>query len=285
VFADVCDVGQPGAIEAFLDAARAALGGIDILVNNATGYGFNDQPEAWRVSIDVDLMAAVRACWKVVPWMTEAGGGAIVHISSIAGLYANPNFAYSAAKAAVISHSKSLAIELAPSRIRVNVVCPGSIFLPDGLWDQVRQRDPERFQAVVDNIPSGRMGHPQEVADAVVYLCSDRASWVTGRASSSTAANTAARGSAGTSRGERFAAETGRTRHGDAENTEGCEGCHTRRADPVEVSKRLLGNPTNCSALSPPPWQHFSCVSAAERNHRAIHDARPARRPRRATTR
>src|SRR6478735_4160143 len=93
VFADVCDVGQPGAIEAFLDA---------------TGYGFNDQPEAWRVSIDVDLMAAVRACWKVVPWMTEAGGGAIVHISSIAGLYANPNFAYSAAKAAVISHSKSL---------------------------------------------------------------------------------------------------------------------------------------------------------------------------------
>jgi 3-oxoacyl-[acyl-carrier protein] reductase len=175
-----CDVTDPAQIEVLVARTVAELGGIDILVNNATGYGFNDQPEAWRVSIDVDLMAAVRACWKVVPWMTEAGGGAIVHISSIAGLYANPNFAYSAAKAAVISHSKSLAIELAPSRIRVNVVCPGSIFLPDGLWDQVRQRDPERFQAVVDNIPSGRMGHPQEVADAVVYLCSDRASWVTG---------------------------------------------------------------------------------------------------------
>ena len=180
VFADVCDVGQPGAIETFLDAARDALGGIDILVNNATGYGFSDQPEAWRASLDVDLMAAVRACWKVVPWMTDAGGGAIVHISSIAGLYANPNPAYAAAKAAVISHSKSLAIELAPSRIRANVVCPGSIFLPDGLWDQVRRRDPARFEAIVASIPSGRMGHPQEVADAVVYLCSDRASWITG---------------------------------------------------------------------------------------------------------
>ena len=198
VFAAVCDVGQPGAIETFLDAARDALGGIDILVNNATGYGFNDPPEAWRVSLDVDLMATVRACWKVVPWMTDAGGGVIVHISSIAGLYANPNPAYSAAKAAVISHSKSLAIELAPSRIRVNVVCPGSIFLPDGLWDQVRHRDPARFDAVVASIPSGRMGH----------------------ASSSTAASIAARGSSATETRERSGAETGRTRHGDAENTE-----------------------------------------------------------------
>ena len=180
VFAQVCDVSQPGAVEAFLEAAREALGGVDILVNNATGYGFADQPDAWRVSLDVDLMASVRACWKVVPWMKEAGAGAIVHISSIAGLYANPNPAYSAAKAAVISHSKSLAIELAPSRIRVNVVCPGSIFLPDGLWDKVRHRDPGRFESVVASIPSGRMGHPQEVADAVVFLCSDRASWITG---------------------------------------------------------------------------------------------------------
>jgi NAD(P)-dependent dehydrogenase (short-subunit alcohol dehydrogenase family) len=180
VFAQVCDVGQPGAVEGFLEAAREALGGIDILVNNATGYGFKDDEEAWRSSLDVDLMATVRACWKVVPWMKDAGSGAIVHISSIAGLYANPSPAYAAAKAAVISHSKSLAIELAPNRIRVNVVCPGSIFLPDGLWDRVRQRDAERFDEIVASIPSGRMGHPQEVADTVVFLCSERASWITG---------------------------------------------------------------------------------------------------------
>src|SRR5262245_15561298 len=180
VYAQVCDVGQPGEVEAFLDSAREALGGIDILVNNATGYGFKDDPAGWRSSLDIDVMATVRACWKVVPWMKDSGGGAIVHISSIAGLYANPNPAYAAAKAAVISHSKSLAIELAPSRIRVNVVCPGSIFLPEGLWDRVRQRDPGRFDAIVASIPSGRMGHPQEVADTVVFLCSERASWITG---------------------------------------------------------------------------------------------------------
>jgi NAD(P)-dependent dehydrogenase (short-subunit alcohol dehydrogenase family) len=88
--------------------------------------------------------------------------------------------AYSALKAAVISHSKNLAIELAPNNIRVNVVTPGSILLPGGVWDRVRQRSPERFDEVVASIPAGRMGHAREVADAVVFLCSERASWITG---------------------------------------------------------------------------------------------------------
>jgi NAD(P)-dependent dehydrogenase (short-subunit alcohol dehydrogenase family) len=85
VFAVPCDVGDPGALDGFLDSARTALGGVDILVNNATGYGFGEDDAAWQASVDVDLMATVRACRKVVPWMVEAGSGAIVHISSIAG--------------------------------------------------------------------------------------------------------------------------------------------------------------------------------------------------------
>jgi 3-oxoacyl-[acyl-carrier protein] reductase len=180
VYAAPCDVGDAASLARFLDAARAFLGGVNILVNNATGYGFQDDEDAWRASLDVDLMATVRASSRVAPWMIEAGGGVIIHLSSIAGVAASGNAPYSAAKAAVISYSKNLAVSLAASRVRVNVVIPGSILIEDGLWDQVRRRDPDRFASVVAGIPSGRMGHASEVADAVVFLCSPRANWITG---------------------------------------------------------------------------------------------------------
>jgi 3-oxoacyl-[acyl-carrier protein] reductase len=181
VYAATCDVGSPDALDQFLDAARAALGGLDILVNNPSGFVFADSEEAWQASMNVDLMAAVRASWKVTPWMSGAGGGAIIHISSIAGLEAT-GFppAYGAVKAALISHAKSLAVALAPQRIRVNAVAPGSIEFPGGVWDQARQGDPEFYGAILRTIPAGRMGTAEEVADVVAFLVSERASWVTG---------------------------------------------------------------------------------------------------------
>jgi 3-oxoacyl-[acyl-carrier protein] reductase len=100
VYAAVCDVGDPKALDGFLDSARAQLGQVDILVNNPSGIGFTDDEGTWQSTLSVDLMAAVRASWKVTPWM-GANGGAIVHISSIAGLEATgfpPS--YGAAKAA-----------------------------------------------------------------------------------------------------------------------------------------------------------------------------------------
>jgi 3-oxoacyl-[acyl-carrier protein] reductase len=181
VYAAACDVGDPKALDGFLDAARAKLGGVDILVNNPSGIAFADDEGAWQSSLSVDLMAAVRASWKVALWMSAAGGGAIVHISSIAGLAAlgfPP--AYGAAKAALISHAKSLAVALAPQRVRVNTVAPGSIEFPGGLWAQAKEGNPDFYQAVLQTIPSGRMGTPEEVADVVTFLVSQRASWVTG---------------------------------------------------------------------------------------------------------
>jgi 3-oxoacyl-[acyl-carrier protein] reductase len=181
VYAAVCDVGNPDALDAFLDAARANLGRLDILVNNPSGFSFADDEGAWQSSLNVDLMAAVRASWKVTPWMSGAGGGAIIHISSIAGLEAM-GFppAYCAAKAALVSHAKSLAVALASQKIRVNTVAPGSIEFAGGLWEQAKQNNPDLYGAVLKTIPRGRMGTAEEVADVVAFLASERASWITG---------------------------------------------------------------------------------------------------------
>jgi 3-oxoacyl-[acyl-carrier protein] reductase len=177
----VCDVGDANALDRFLDAAYASLGRLDILVNNPSGLMFADDQAAWQSTLNVDLMAAVRASWKVTPWMAGAGGGAIVHISSIAGLEAS-GFApsYGAAKAALVSHAKSLAVALAPQKIRVNTVAPGSIEFAGGLWERAKHDNPDFYGAMLKTIPWGRMGTAEEVADVVAFLTSERASWITG---------------------------------------------------------------------------------------------------------
>ena len=179
-FAQSCDVGDPAALTGFLEAARAALGGVDILINNTSGFGLSDDEDGWGTGMQVDLMGSVRATWAVVPWMEEAGGGSIVHISSISGMEAGSPPAYSAVKAALISHSKTMANQLAPSGIRVNCVAPGSIEFPGGLWEQIRESNPQYYESMRSTIPFGRFGTDTEVASAVVFIASPRASWVAG---------------------------------------------------------------------------------------------------------
>lgn len=175
---------QPGALEA-VEATVRAFGRIDLLVNNvggSLGAGAFDHatPEQWNQVLQVNLMSAVWCSQRAVQSMRD-GGGAIVHINSICGREYCTSAPYTAAKAALTALTKEMAIDLARHRIRVNSVAPGSILFPGGSWDRRRKKDPARIERMLkEELPWGRFGTPEEVADAVVFLCSERASWITG---------------------------------------------------------------------------------------------------------
>jgi 3-oxoacyl-[acyl-carrier protein] reductase len=182
VHAATCDLGEADAIARYVAQAAAALGGIDVLVNNASGFGLKNDEAGWAASVAVDLMATVRASDAALPHLKQSRCAAIVNTSSISALRPSARTPpYGAIKAAVVHYTQSQAVVLAAARIRVNSVAPGSIEFPGGMWENRKAAEPALYQRVLSSIPFGRMGRPEEVASTVLFLASDDASWITGQ--------------------------------------------------------------------------------------------------------
>ena len=166
--------------------AKEKLGSVDILVNNAggsLGSGPFDEvtSEAWTRVVDLNLMSAVWCSQAAVRLMTAAGGGTIVHVSSICGLDYCTSAPYTAAKAGIAALTKEMGTDLAKHKIRVVAVAPGSTMFDGGSWDRRRKTHPDLVAHMLEHeLPWKRFGKAEEIASVVAFVASPRASWVTG---------------------------------------------------------------------------------------------------------
>lgn len=175
------DAADHSGLAAFVTSMGEQLGGIDILVYAPTAaMGAGNDEQSWRNGFNVDLLGAVTACEAAIPFLKQSSAGAIVLIGTASIVEAaGARRAYNSVKAALVPYAKFLARELAPA-VRANIVSPGMVYFEGGVWDAVRQLDPDRYRQAVARNPMGRMGTPQEIANAVAFLASSRASFISG---------------------------------------------------------------------------------------------------------
>ena len=174
------DATDRNAQTAWLDDTAKTFGGLDIFIANVSALNTSADEEAWRQSFEFDVMATVYGADAATPHLKQSEAGAMVFISSVAALQTKGARPYGSVKASVIHHSKSLAREFAPDGIRVNSVSPGNIYFEDGVWGRVEKNNPDFFAEMIAANPLGRMGKPEEVASAAVFLASPAASFISG---------------------------------------------------------------------------------------------------------
>ncbi len=183
-FAFPLDVTRQQDVASVVTEAIKMLGHLDIVFNNAGGMNFmvpflDMRISGWEKVLRLNLDSTVYVCQAVGPHLRERGGGSVVNVASVAGLAAAPGLVpYGASKAAVVSLTRTLAVEWAPFGIRVNALCPGwtATDLNKNLWD-----GPDGGQATIANVPMRRWARPEEMAGPAVFLASDASSYMTGQ--------------------------------------------------------------------------------------------------------
>jgi 3-oxoacyl-[acyl-carrier protein] reductase len=174
------DVKDGESYKAWINTCAEKLGGVDIFIPNVSAGGGMGGEEKWRDSFEVDLLGAVRGAETVAPHL-EKTGGAIVFISTTAATesFVGPQ-AYNAIKAAINNYAKNLATTMGPKGVRVNAVSPGPVYFAGGSWEMIEKHMKPFYDMTMRQIPMGRMASPQDVANAVAFLASPAAGYVTG---------------------------------------------------------------------------------------------------------
>jgi 3-oxoacyl-[acyl-carrier protein] reductase len=175
------DVADGLALAAWVADAAAEFGGIDIAISNVSALAIGTDDESWKRGFDIDMMGTVHLVNACMPHLEKSKAPSIVTISSVSGreidFAAGP---YGAFKAALIHYTQGLAYQLAGKGIRANSVSPGNTYFEGGVWNQIKDGNPELYATALALNPTGRMGTPQEMANATVFLASPAASFITG---------------------------------------------------------------------------------------------------------
>lgn len=179
-FGQSADLADADATRAFVTSAIEALGGADILIHNASGFGVSDSEEDWQRSFQVDIMAGVRAVDEALPALQESGHGSIVFVGSMASKYhfGRPPSPYGPVKAAMRTYANELAQNYGKQGVRANVISPGAVWFPGGSWDQRKQENPKFYAAVERGIPLGRLGSAEEIARIIAFTASPAGLWL-----------------------------------------------------------------------------------------------------------
>lgn len=175
------DVGDREALTAWVADSAAALGGLDIVIANVSALAIGSDEESWSQEFNVDLMHTVRLVDAAMPFLERSEAAAIVAISSVSGreidFAAGP---YGTFKAALIHYIQGLAYQLAPKEIRANSVSPGNVYFEGGVWNVIKDSNRALYDKALSLNPTGRMGKPEEVARAAVFLASPKATYISG---------------------------------------------------------------------------------------------------------
>jgi 3-oxoacyl-[acyl-carrier protein] reductase len=184
VIGGVVDIADGEALKKWITETGNALGGIDVLVSNASALSIGNTEEAWKSCFDIDVMGAQRVCDAALPFLEKSaakhGDASVVIISSISAAETTNGNAYGAMKASQIHLAKGLAKEHAGKHVRFNIVSPGTVYFKGGVWGMVEEHMPDMFKATMARNPMGRMASPQDIANATVFLSSPASSFTTG---------------------------------------------------------------------------------------------------------